>query len=67
MLYHFTVMFNPAFHAAILNKPLILLTTILFCQYVCVFITGAKPTFRRILTKFKRNEASVPGYAPSGL
>ena len=23
MLYHFTVMFNPAFHAAILNKPLI--------------------------------------------
>ena len=23
MLYHFTVIFNPAFHAAILNKPLI--------------------------------------------
>jgi len=23
MFYHFTVMFNPAFHAAILNKPLI--------------------------------------------
>jgi len=36
MLYHFTVMFNPTFHAAILNKPLIDLISLLSPEQNCL-------------------------------
>jgi len=40
MFYHFTVMFNPAFHAAILNKPLIDATLVSYSEGPLLHLTA---------------------------